>query len=246
MDRPINYDSISIVTAVSPGNYLKKFERALLHWHQDELLNSTQILIYAHESIYNVITYLVAKYGSKYKRINVVRWKRKNALSMKDEMLSAFIFGTVRDVKTKYWIKLDIDNQLKDKPIQLPDNWEQYCVIGTKWGYTKCKHDTEYDTKGHWLNRLDDFCDTVPDFYGTKPLFPKDIKEVRYGHKRYCSFFCLYRTNFTRHIANILNSYNQGNMIIPSEDTTTWYFVTRLPGKRKVYYGRFKHYMSPR
>ena len=140
-------------------------------------------------------------------------------------MIASYIFGVAEYVKTKWWIKLDIDTvPCKVIPngfiIDFPDVcWDdKFKVSSHKWHYTK---------PGKMLCKLEEYFDKIsPE---TNRVFPESEWEKmknqnRYGHKRIQSFLHLEQTEFTKRIANYLN----GKFIIPSHDTIVSYVLSRF------------------
>jgi len=68
----------------------------------------------------------------------------------------------------------------------------------------------------------------------------------RISHKRTASFFCIEKTNFTKHVASICRSqhYDSDKMLIPSQDTLGWYICTRLGKGRTAVRMNMKRYFK--
>jgi hypothetical protein len=153
----------------------------------------------------------------RYKNVKFVPWSLPVAESKREEMLSCFVLGVPKHVRTKYWMKLDGDCSPKVKKFTFPD-YKSYTITAHPWGYTKIKVDDS--AKVHWLNALDDW-------WGKTPLFttrydPQKDKKVR--HSRYCSFCYFEKTEFTKRLAERCGE----RLPIPSQDTLTWYVATQL------------------
>ena len=239
----------TIITCVSNnGRYLKKFERALNSWHKDPFIKKTPIIVFAHNNAYNVANILLIQVINKYDYpIQLVKWSKPECETVKEEMLSAFIFGAHEYVKTKYAIKLDCDTHLKGPEFQIPNKYNRNVLYGHKWRYTKCKADPEYEeTNYHWFDRLGDWSMQFSDFIGTKHNYPRGLTESRYGHLRIASFCCLQKMAFIKHAVDLCNksSIRQGRMPIPSHDTFLFYVAERLG--RGIGYGNFKTYFHCR
>jgi len=243
-------NEFTICTAVSNnGRYLKKFERALNNWHADPFIQNTPIVVFAHSNAYQAANSilkpsLLEKYNYP---IELINWSKPECETVKEEMLSAFIFGVHEHVKTKYSIKLDGDTHLKGPNFELPKKYNRQVIIGHKWRYTKCKADPEYDRTGyHWFDRLGDWCEQFECFIGTEHRYPNDIKESRYGHKRIASFCCIQKGAFIKHAVDLCNasSIRHGRMPVPSHDTFLFYLAERLG--RGIGYSNFKHYFHAR
>lgn len=243
-------ENMTIVTAVSGDKYIKKFERGINNWHYSSLLQNCRFIVFVDNKSEKKVKDIVAKFSYLYNgEFTVITWEIKYPEFSKESILLAFILGVSDNVMTKYWCKLDCDCTLKIhiKESDLPNDWWKHTMVASPWGYTKIKGDPEFEKTGyHWLNKLDDFCDKIPDFRGTQRLFQEKIKTIKYNHKRICSFFTINRTSWTRHHAKILNEYNNGRMIIPSEDTSNYYLITRLGNGRSILKFKFRQYFNTR
>lgn len=245
MDKP----EFTFVTCVSNnGRYVRKFERALNSWHKDPFIKEHPMIIFAHKGVWNVAQKIVEKINHLYDGgIKLVQWSKPECETIKEEMLSAFIFGALEHVKTKYSIKLDCDTHLKGPKFELPRKYNRNVIIGHKWRYTKCKADPEYEETGyHWFDRLGDWSEQFTDFIGTEHRYPRGIEESRYGHKRIASFCCIQKMAFIKHAVNLCNksSVRRGRMPVPSHDTFLFYLAERLG--RGIGYANFKHYFHAR
>jgi len=226
--------NLTIVTAVN-DKYFDKFKKHFPLWMKTENIMELPFIIFAHKDCYQK----VKEFLCPYKNIQeIISWEFPVASNMREEMLSAFVFGTAKYVKTKYWMKLDCDCVPIADKLEIPPEAFSSVITAPKWHYTKMKGDE--NTTRHWLNRLDDWADALPDFKGTNKLFPDNIKENRYKHHRICSFCEIEKTDWTRHLAAMCGK----RLPVPSQDTTTWYAVTRL-GKRKITEHNFRKYLSP-
>jgi len=239
----------TFVTSVSNnGRYLKKFERALNSWHNDPFIKSHPMTIFIHKDVWNTGTTITEHAQQHYDyHFNTVCWSKPECETIKEEMLSAFVFGALEHVKTKYSIKLDCDTSLKGPNFKLPRRYNRQVITGHKWRYTKCKADPEYEKTGyHWFDRLGDWAEQFDDFIGTKHRYPRNIKESRYGHLRIASFCCIQKMAFIKHAVELCNksSIRRGRMPIPSHDTFLFYLAERLG--RGIGYANFKYYFHAR
>ena len=234
------------VTAVNKA-YFNKLARHLPQWMETDYFKEQPMLVMSH---YDCIgeAYELCK---PYNNIRVVPISVKPAETIREYMLSSFIFDVIKYVKTPYYAKVDGDCALVDGVEDITLSKEVFKATATmhKWRYTKCKSDPEYERTGeHWLHKLDRICDGIEDFKGTKPLF-KNVKADgrRIGHLRGASFFAIYKTNWTKHLAKICKEYFDGEekMLIPSEDTMQWYCITRMGGGRSVRLENQKRYFNP-
>jgi len=227
----------TLVTAVN-AKYYNKFKINYPLLISIDPLKYMRKIVFAHSDTYGEVCAYVEKMTAfSNEDIKVVEWSHIPSKSMREEMLSAFVFGTAEQVKTKYWIKMDCDAIPKVNNFEIPiEAWSSH-VTAHKWGYTKVKHDPGYEGK-HWLNQLDDWANKLKDFVGTKQLFNEKILKPRFGHQRIATFFSVEKTAWTKHLAKMCGE----RMPIPSQDTLTWYCATRLG--RKVLRHNFKRYFS--
>ena len=227
-------DNLTIVSAVNL-KYSDEFKKHFPMWMKTENLMEMPYIIFAHSDCYDDIAEFLSKYKNN---LTIIKWKFPIAFNMREEMLSSFVFGVAKHVTSKYWMKLDCDCTPTGDKVIIPEEAFNSVITAPKWHYTKMKGD-ETGNEKHWLNRLDDWADSLPDFKGTSRLFPEKIEGRRYGHRRICSFCEIEKTSWTQHLAKMC-----GNRLpVPSQDTTTWYAATRI--KRKITEFDFRKYLSP-
>jgi len=211
----------TIVTAVDPG-YLGKLKAHLPQWLRTEGIYEHPILCYV-----NGIDIKSPELAWLRARADLIQWDMPEAANQRERMLTAFVLGAARDVRTKWWIKIDADTKLKPDGyadfsyrLEIPGKAWATSICGHKWGYTKSKG--SYGSK-HFLNILDEWWQART---GEKPLFPADIPLTdRYGHDRIASFVCLHRSDFVRKCADMCKG---GRLPVPSHDTFLWYCAERL------------------
>jgi hypothetical protein len=227
-------NNLTIVTAVNES-YFRKMKENFPLWQKTENIMEYPCVVFAHKDIYSQ----AVNYFKKYNHVKVIEWSFPVAgENMREEMLSAFVFGVAKYIKTKYWMKLDCDTTPKTSKLEIPEEAFSSVITASSWGYTKVKGDTSGKEK-HWLNRLDDWADGLKDFEGTERLFPENIQGRRHSHRRIASFCEIEKTNWTKHLALMCKD----RLPVPSQDTTTWYAAKRLG--RKIHTFKFKRYLSP-
>jgi hypothetical protein len=128
-------------------------------------------------------------------------------------MLSAFVYGVAKEVKTEYWMKLDADSTPK-RNWQWP-KYTDFVITGHRCGYTVSKAANE---AGHFLNLLDN--------HAQQNVFPSNINVKRFGHQRLASYCWIERTSFTRELAE----WCGGRLPVPSHDTTACYYAQHVKG----------------
>jgi hypothetical protein len=239
----------TIVTCVSKnGRYLRKFERALGNWHQEKFISDNPMIIFAHTNAFRAVRRIVNKFKDNYYDIKLIKWSKPECDTVKEEMLSAFVFGVHEHVKTKYSVKIDCDTHLKEyDEFVLPRKYRRNVITAHKWRYTKCKSDPEYEETGyHWFDRLADWAEQLEDFVDTQHQYERNIEDRRYGHKRVASFCCIQKQAFIAHVVDMCNrsGIRKGRMPIPSHDTFLFYVAQRLG--RGIGYANFKKYFHTR
>jgi hypothetical protein len=227
---------LTLVSAVN-RRYLNKFKENFPLWQQTQNLMELPVLIFAHTDCYDEVVEFLKPYLHVEK---IVKWSFPNANgNMREEMLSAFVFGTAKHVRTKYWMKLDCDTTPHKQKVNFPEETFKSVITASSWGYTKMKGDPEGEGGKHWLNKLDDWADGLKDFEGTERLFPDKIEGRRHSHRRIASFCEIEKKNWTKHLAAMCGD----RLPVPSQDTVTWYAAKRLG--RKITTHKFRKYLKP-
>lgn len=162
----------------------------------------------------------------KYDNIKLIHWDMHNVNNHREKMLSAFVFGPAKDVKTKYWLKIDCDAYATDDRAILKEEMKDFDIVGHKWSYTK---------PFEWINTLNKWS-VDKNFNFTHTIDQKQISKHRYYHQRTNSFVQLHSTEFIKEAAQIAGD----KLPIPSQDTFLWYISCLLNKKVKRY--NFKKY----
>lgn len=211
-------DDLTIVTAVNP-DYLEKLRKNWAVWSKTPGLREQEYIVF------------VNRIKPKDKRLDFIRqrnvriipWKWPVAVdNVRERMLSAFVFGVVKHVKTPYWLKLDADATLKADVFPWDKiEYTKSTLTGHKWGYTRVKGHP--GAPRHWLNMLDDWwVSTVGPIENGEPFPPLKLKE-RHGHPRIASYCCVEETAHTRDVAALSGD----RLPVPSQDTVSWYVALR-------------------
>jgi hypothetical protein len=213
---PINlYEEVTVVTAIDK-NYIGFLEATFSNWVKYKSIQRYPMIIYINgfESVNDPSLSFIKRYNP---RAQIIMWDMPEAKSQREKMLSSFVFGAARDVKTKYWLKLDADAFFTDKRPMLDEGMLDYVICGHKWGYTK---------PGTWINDLDEWAKTIKIFEKTKNIFnPINLGTKRYIHERTASYVQLHQTEFTKFAAALCDG---GRLPVPSHDTYLWYVAARL------------------
>lgn len=146
-------------------------------------------------------------------------------------MFAAYIHGVAWAVKTKYWIKIDADT-IPSCPDPMFDRTDyKHDLVANPWGFTKVKNDPI--KAPHWINRLDEWWFEDLGKAGLGQKFP-NIKGDKHRHPRHISKISMERTKHTKELAKLLGYQDLGDdeaqfgvMMIPSQDTTVWYYHLR-------------------
>lgn len=152
--------------------------------------------------------------------VQLIPWSMHNADSHREEMLSAFVFGSAKHVKTDYWLKIDADSYATDfKPI-VTDDMKKFAFCGHKWGYSRPDHIKALDAwaKGHWKRKLKN----------APPMMEEGKEEGRrfyHNTKRTISFIQLHKTRFTKFCVGLLR---EEKLPAPTQDTFMFYVANRF------------------
>ena len=152
--------------------------------------------------------------------VDMIEWSMPEADNHREEMLSAFVFGTAENVKTDYWLKIDADSYATDNRPFITDAMKQYAFCGHKWGYSRPDHIKTLDTwaKGHWKRKLRK---------ATPMIDEGRIEGRRFYHnvKRTISFIQLHKTKFTKFCVKLLR---ERKLPAPTQDTYMFYVANRF------------------
>lgn len=212
--------NLTVVTAVNPA-YADRLKKNIQAWMRLPGLKNQRFIVF-----------VKGFKGHRDRRfldlpnVKVVRWQYPHpSATRRETMLAAFLLGVAKHVKTKYWMKLDADCRPQKLWWEWPD-YEAQTIVSHRWGYTRMKGDT--GATAHWFNRLDKF------FTADAPYFQQTFDPVnnRVSHRpgnanrlpaRFNSFCHIEKTAFTQRMAALMEAGNNGRMVIPSQDTTSWY-----------------------
>jgi hypothetical protein len=206
--------SLTLVTAVSSG-YVEKLRLTLPTWQRKPQLADCPLVVFYH-GVEEAELEFIRKQRAQ---VQLIPWDLPGCESGRERMLSAFVFGAPRVVKTPYWVKLDADSFFCDAQDMFSPHMFEHDVAGHKWRYTK---------PGRWLVTLEDWAERTgvpgPRFFEGAE---REVAQTRrrYGHGRFASWICLHRTEFTAEAAALAGS----RLPVPSHDTYLWYLAQRLP-----------------
>tara|TARA_Y100000310_G_C20284529_1_gene624204 strand:+ start:75 stop:635 length:561 start_codon:yes stop_codon:yes gene_type:complete len=151
--------------------------------------------------------------------VKLVTWKffeDEEEITQRERMLTAFILGAAKEVKTPYWVKMDADAYaVDDSPLLIPE-MSNFVITGHRWGYSLKDVFTPLIP---WSN-------SHPAFIGRSldRVDPSKIDGRRYNHKRIASFVCVHDSAYVRKVAAMCGE----RLPSPSHDTLVWYVAERL------------------
>lgn len=214
-----NYQDITLVTACDP-KYVEHLRLTYPNWVKYKKIDQFQMIVYVN-GFERGANNPALDFLRSNKNIKIIEWDFPLAKSQREKMLSVFVYGVSRDVKTKYWVKIDADAFCVNSNDLIEEEMKNYDIYGHKWGYTK---------PYNWIEELDAWANKMPIFGGTKPLFdPKNISGRKYCHKRIASYVQFHKTEFVKKAAEIAGE----RLPVPSHDTYLWYVAERLGFKWK-------------
>ena len=221
-----NEKNTTIVTACD-RKYVDILKATFPNWLKYKKVNKFPLIVYTN-GFPKGLEEPELSFLKTHPNVKTIEWDMPEAQSQRERMLSAFVLGAARDVKTEYWMKLDSDSFAMDYTPLLDDEMANYDITGHKWGYTK---------PGRWISELDKWAEKIPEFKGTKNIFDaKRLDGNRYGHERVASYIQFHRSDFVRLAASMA-----GNRLpVPSHDTYLWYVAARLG--RPIRRHNFKRY----
>ena len=205
---------ITFVTACDP-KYVSHLQTTLPNWIKYKKIDKYPFIVYVNgfEDPENDER---LKFLNLLPSLKIIKWEMPEAQTQREKMLSSFVFGTARDVKTPYWMKIDADSYATNYKELIDEDMFNYVITGHKWAYTK---------PFHWIQDLDNWASGLSEFSNTEDLFdPSRVDGRRYGHERVASYIQLHDSSFVRFAAELAGS----RLPVPSHDTYLWYVAKRL------------------
>lgn len=140
--------------------------------------------------------------------------------SHRELMLSCFVLGTAKHVKTDYWIKLDADTYATDDRPLYDEDFKNYAFVSHKWGYSRPEFIKKLDewAKGHWKGKLKN---------ATPMMNDGRVDGNRFYHngKRNISFVQFHKTKFIKFCVKLLR---ENRLPVPSHDTYTYFICQKF------------------
>lgn len=213
----INHEDsdVTIVTACDEY-YVDILRETFSNWRKYKNIDKYPVMVFVHGIPTNDIRLDFLKLPN----VTIVPWSMSNAESHREEMLSAFVFGTAENVKTNYWLKLDADSfAINDKPL-FSENMKEFAFCGHKWSYSRPEHIKALDewAKNHWKAKLKN----------AKPMINEGrIDGNRFFHnkRRTISYIQLHKTKFTRFCVSLLK---EKKLPAPTQDTYMFFVCDRF------------------
>ena len=206
---------VTVVTACDP-KYVSQLALTYPTWRDMKGINKHKMLVFVNgmEVSDERLSFL------RHPNVTLVPWAMPKAANHREEMLTAFVVGAAKHVKTPYWLKLDADSFASDSTPLLTQQMEEYVFFGHRWGYSWEEH----------IRRLDEWAKGHPDLRLNKmpPMYDKAyVKGRKYFHpgKRTISFVQLNSTGFTRLCVELAGGER---LPVPSQDTYMYYVANRL------------------
>lgn len=157
--------------------------------------------------------------------VELIPWSKENELDNvtdhREEMLSAFVFGAAKYVKTDYWMKLDADSYATNETPFINEKMKEYAFCGHKWSYTKPPdviRQLDEWAKGHWKRKLR----KAPPMINEGRI---DGRRFYHNTKRTISFIQLHKTKFTKFCIKLLR---KRKLPAPTQDTYMFYVCNRF------------------
>ena len=193
----------TLVTACTP-NYVDKLKWSLPSWNIKPQFRDKKLILF-HNGFDNLRP---LKFVKNHFDVKFIPWDMPEYDNVRELMLSSFILGSAKHVKTRYFVKIDADAYFTN-----PDNiFERrdfkHDAVSHRWGYTK---------PGYWVNDLDMY------------YLKKDTGKYGncYREPRIQSIVCLHKTEFVKTLAKEFGE----RLPVPSHDTVLWYFADRMPDR---------------
>jgi len=213
-DVTANQD-VTIVTACDE-KYVDILRETFPNWRKYKNIDDYPVIVFVHGMLIDDsrLDFL------KLPNVKIIPWSMDNVENHREEMLSAFVFGTAENVKTDYWLKLDADSYATDDRPFIDDSMKQFDFCGHKWGYSRPDHIKKLDEWAKQHNR--------PKLKNAKPMIEDGkIEGNRFYHntKRTISFIQLHKTKFTRFCVKLLN---ERRLPAPTQDTFMFFVANRF------------------
>ena len=206
----------TIVTAIDEY-YVDILRETFENWRKYKKIDKYPVMVFVHGMDIKTDSRLDFL---RLSNVEMIPWSMPEADDHREEMLSAFVFGTAENVKTDYWLKIDADSYATDYRPFIIEKMKQYAFCGHRWGYSRPQHIKQLDewAKGHWRGKLKK----------ASPMINEGrIEGRRFYHnvKRTISFIQLHKLKFTKFCVGLLRDRK---LPCPSQDTYMFYVCNRF------------------
>lgn len=205
---------LTVVAVVTP-EYIERLKVTMPTWVRKKQIAECPLILFAHKFDDLKVVEFVRNH---FKDVTIVDWKWDGA-TQRENVFSAFVFGTPKYVRTPNWVKIDADAFFISDVDLFEDADFEFDLLAQRWGYTK---------PSSWLTMLDDWAESIElpgkPFLTTAQRYEAELRNS-YGHRRIISYTCLHSMKFINRVSEYAKQ-----LPVPSHDTFLWYMVNRLPG----------------
>lgn len=195
-------EEITLVTAVTPP-YIEKLRWCLPTWKRKPQFRARPLLIF----FSGMSGKSLLRRLPEWENVIAIPWEMPGVEGEREKMLSAFVLGAARHVKTPWSVKLDADTYFTDGQDVFVGEDAGHSLVSHRWGYTK---------PGWWMDSLDAWA------HGKSYDGPRDKAPAR--HARIRSTCCLVHTEFLREAARLAGD----RLPVPSHDTYLWWLAENV------------------
>jgi hypothetical protein len=205
---------ITIVTACDK-KYVEQLRETLPNWIKYKHIDKFEVIVYVN-GFRRIRRNKDLDFLRVLPKLRIIPWDMPNAENQREKMLSAFVLGPAKDVRTPYWVKMDADSfACNDEPLLTPE-MRDYVLCGHKWGYSWAKH---MEILIPWVNNHPHFQSLPKDTFDQAKVEGRKYYQPRLNS--YCQF---HNTEFVTMAAGLAGD----RLPIPSHDTYLWYIAERL------------------
>lgn len=215
---PYQTSDVTIVSACDPF-YVEELKYTFENWRKYKKIDNHPVIIFYNgmEESDTRLDFL------RLPNVTLIPWN-ENCMGKVDShrelMLSCFVLGTAKHVKTDYWIKIDADSYATNDHPLYDEDFKNYAFVGPRWGYSKTDLIVKLDSwaSTHWKRKLRT---------ATPMINEGKIEGSRFYHnvKRTISFVQFHKTRFSRFCVKLLR---EDRLPAPSHDSLYFYIIQRF------------------
>ena len=195
----------TLVTAATP-DYMAKLKWSMSTWTLKPQLAGMPLLVFWHKLSAEDRQWIFDFWPGP--SVELVEWTMPEYDGVRELMLSSFVLGAAKHVKTPHYIKMDADAYCIDSQDVFEEDDFNATLASHKWGYTK---------PAWWADAVNKWVD------GKRPRIRNKDKGKR-SWRRLISFCCLHETAWVRDVAGISGD----RLPIPSHDSFLCHVAARL------------------